>query len=241
MKKLYYVPVIFLALASVAAGQELEMKSDSYKKDNDEIRLYFVGHASLHLEYNDVVIHVDPVMNEGDYRAFPKADIILVTHSHFDHLDKNAIALIEKDSTVIVLDPLSQKKLGKGRALANGQSAKAGPVGIQAVPAYNTSSGHTQFHPKGRDNGYVITLGSIKVYIAGDTEDIPEMAGLRDIDIAFLPMNQPYTMTPAQVRDAALMFKPKILYPYHFSNTDTSVLPELLKGSGTEVRIRDLD
>ena len=109
---------------------------------------------------------------------------------------------------------------------------------VEAVPAYNITEGHLQFHPKGRDNGYLLTLDGLKIYIAGDTEDIPEMAAIQDIDIAFLPCNQPYTMTPEQVVRVARLIRPKVLFPYHYSQTDVSVLAPQLQGDGIEVRVR---
>ena len=111
-------------------------------------------------------------------------------------------------------------------------------IQVEAVPAYNYSEGRTQFHPKGRDNGYILTIDGLRIYVAGDTEDIPEMATVKDIDIAFLPCNQPYTMTTDQLVKAAKMVKPKVLFPYHYGQTDVSKLPDQLKGDGIEVRIR---
>ena len=111
---------------------------------------------------------------------------------------------------------------------------------IEAVPAYNTTPGREKFHPRHRDNGYILTLGGTRIYIAGDTEDIPELKNLKDIDIAFLPVNQPYTMTVPQAANAARMFSPKILYPYHYGDTKISELKEALQGSGVEVRIREM-
>ena len=128
--------------------------------------------------------------------------------------------------------------LGRGTALANGESYSDGILSVDAVPAYNTTEDHLQFHPKGRDNGYVLTLDGLRIYIAGDTEDIPEMSDLMDIDIAFLPCNQPYTMTVDQLVNAAKVIQPKVLIPYHYSQTDISSVPSLL--SGIDVRIRQM-
>ena len=127
---------------------------------------------------------------------------------------------------------------GPCAVLYNNQSATLGAVEVEAVPAYNTTEGRTQFHPKGRDNGYILTLDGLRIYIAGDTEDIPEMQDIKDIDIAFLPCNQPYTMKPEQLVKAAKTVKPKVLFPYHYGQTDLSSIPEQLKGEGIDVRIR---
>ena len=130
-------------------------------------------------------------------------------------------------------------KSGKVDVLVNNAMPLFKGIKLDAVPAYNTTPGHTQFHPKGRDNGYVLTMGGLRIYIAGDTEDIPEMADLKDIDVAFLPCNQPYTMTPEQVAKAARAIKPKVLFPYHYSQTPIKQVADLLTGSGIDVRIRN--
>ena len=129
--------------------------------------------------------------------------------------------------------------LGAGEVMANGDKIQiADDFTVEAVPAYNTTEGRTQFHPQGRDNGYILTIDGLRVYIAGDTEDIPEMASIKDIDIAFLPCNQPYTMTTEQLVKAAKTIKPKVLFPYHYGQTDVTVVPSYLKDEGIDVRIR---
>ncbi len=203
-----------------------------------------IKHGSLRIQCGGLEIQVDPVGRglppATDYTAFPKADLVLVTHEHFDHFDRDAIAALRKDGTEIVVNPAVRALLGDGRALANGDRfAWRDGIAIEAVPAYNTTPGHLQFHPKGRDNGYVLDFGGFRVYIAGDTEDIPEMAALSDIDVAFLPCNQPYTMTPGQAAAAARAFSPKVLFPYHYGDTEINRVAELLEGSGIDVRIRD--
>ena len=207
----------------------------------ESVDITLIKHGSLELRYKHLSIQVDPVTEHGkhtDYAAeFPRADIILITHEHGDHLDKDAVAALRKDSTVLIANSASIQKLGWGQALSNGESTIL-PSGIklEAVPAYNTTQGHQQFHPKGRDNGYILTIENLRIYIAGDTEDIPEMSGIKDIDIAFLPVNQPYTMTVEQCVKAAETIAPKVLIPYHFSNTDLSGLAAKLPE--TDVRIR---
>lgn len=207
------------------------------------VEITLIKHGSLAIRYNGISIQVDPVTKHGkttDYAAdFPKADVILLTHEHGDHLDKNAIEVLKKESTVLVSNKRCAELLGWGTALSNGESADlAEDIKVEAVPAYNTTDGHTQFHPKGRDNGYVLNIDGLRIYIAGDTEDIPEMAELKDIDVAFLPVNQPYTMTVEQCIRAARLFSPKVLIPYHFGNTDLSELPSRL--SGIKVLLRQM-
>jgi len=218
-----------------------DFASDSFDLAGGKLTVTFIGHATLMLEYAGKVIHVDPVSQYADYAALPKADIILVTHNHGDHLDAAAIRAVSTPGTVLVANAESVKQLGSGLPLRHGESRSVAGIQVTAVPAYNTSVGRDRFHPAGRDNGYILELGGRRIYIAGDTEDTAEMKALRDIWIAFLPMNQPYTMTPAQVASAAKAFRPAILYPYHFGQTDTAELVELLKAEkGIEVRIRKL-
>jgi len=218
------------------------VKMDEFKADNGTIKIYFLGHGSLRIDYNKTVIEIDPVKKYMGTDKLPKADIILITHEHSDHLDKTVIESLSAKKTVLILNQSSFNILKTGKVLANGQVWENKAVKIEAVPAYNTTEGRDKYHPKsGRDNGYILNLGGKRIYIAGDTEDIPEMANLKSVDIAFLPMNQPYTMTPEQVVNAVKMIKPKIVYPYHFGETKVELLSELMKDNKeTELRIRDL-
>ena len=207
------------------------------------VDITLIKHGSLEIRYDGLSIQIDPVSGLGkptDYaREFPKADVILITHEHGDHLDKDAVAALRKEGTVLVTNSRCAKMLGWGKAVGNGESAVLpSDVLVEAVPAYNTTEGHLQFHPKGRDNGFILTIENLRIYIAGDTEDIPEMAEIKDIDIAFLPVNQPYTMTVEQCVNAARVIAPKVLIPYHHGQTDLSALPGLLPG--IDVRIRQM-
>ena len=240
-----WLNAVFAATAAFAtAGSAMDFQTDTFKtREGKAVTITAIKHASLRIQYDGLEIQVDPVAKyapETDYSKFPKADVILVTHEHFDHFDRDTIATLRKDGTEIVSNPAVQKMLGFGTALANGESrVLAKGIKLDAVPAYNTTPGHTQFHPKGRDNGYVLTIDGLRIYIAGDTEDIPEMSALKDIDVAFLPCNQPYTMTPEQVAKAARTIKPKVLFPYHYSQTPIKQVADLLTGSGIDVRIRN--
>ncbi len=232
-------------LAWTEAGKPVSVYDvEGFKTASGEpFAITLIKHASLEIRYKGLSIQIDPVSGYGkptDYATeFPKADIILITHEHEDHFDKEAIASLRKEDTRLFANARCADMLGWGKALANGERSTL-PEGIllEAVPAYNTTEGHLQFHPKGRDNGYVLTLDGFRIYIAGDTEDIPEMAELKDIDIAFLPVNQPYTMTVDQCVKAAKTLAPKVLIPYHFSESDISSLPEPL--SGIDVRLRQM-
>jgi L-ascorbate metabolism protein UlaG (beta-lactamase superfamily) len=207
------------------------------------VKITFIKHGSLQIAYDNLLIQVDPVSMFADYSTFPKADIILITHEHEDHLDPKAIDALTNEKTVLVMNESSAKKSGNAKAkiMKNGDKMELpNQITLEAVPAYNTTPGREQFHPRSRDNGYILTIDGLRIYIAGDTEDIPEMKNLKNIDVAFLPVNQPYTMTVAQAVNAAKMFSPKVLYPYHFGNTDVKPLEGLLKDSGIEVRLREM-
>jgi L-ascorbate metabolism protein UlaG (beta-lactamase superfamily) len=207
-----------------------------------ELAISFVAHATFWLTYGNAVIHIDPVGQYADYSTLPKADIVLVTHEHSDHLDPEAIAAIRKETTVVIVASKCAGKVPGAVVLHNGESKSVNGIRIEAVPAYNVVNMRapgSPYHPRGSGNGYVLTLGERRLYVAGDTENTREMKALKGIDIAFLPMNLPYTMTPEMVADAAAVFRPKVLYPYHYGDTDTSRLQALLGAEkDIEVRIR---
>lgn len=224
-----------------------DLQQDTFSTPNGEFTINFVKHASLFFEFDGKIIHIDPVSGMGNYESYPKADLIFITHHHGDHLDINAINQIKKENTRIILTEKC-KEINEGLSdviiMKNGDLLTINGLEIEAVPAYNIENKRPNgdpFHTKGEGNGYIINFGGKRVFIAGDTENTPEMKNLKNIDIAFLPMNLPYTMTPEMVADAAKAFKPKILYPYHYSNTDTSILTELLKDEKEiEVRIKKM-
>ncbi len=219
----------------------MEFERDRIPTSTSAIDITFIGHGTLMIEYDNTVIHIDPWSNLADYSMLPGADVILITHEHPDHLDTAAVKRLVKNTSQIVCTQSCYSKLKKIteklHVLKNGETINAAGIPVQAVPAYNLK---LPFHPKGRGNGYILTLDSVTLYIAGDTENIPEMKNLQGIDIAFLPMNRPYTMTPAKVADAAVAFHPSILYPYHFGKTDTTQLTALLKDTDIDVRIRNM-
>ena len=221
-----------------------QFETDLIPTSAGDLRITFLGHGSLMLDFNGLNISVDPFSRVADYAGLPKADLILLTHEHHDHLDLDALRHVRKDDTVIVLAETCAAQVKGGIVMKNGEMRSVLGLNIEAVPAYNIvhkRENGQPFHPKGVGNGYVLTFGDQRVYIAGDTENTPEMKSLSDIDIAFLPMNLPYTMTPEMVADAAQAFRPKILYPYHFGSTDTSKIEALLEDDqGIEVRIRKM-
>jgi L-ascorbate metabolism protein UlaG (beta-lactamase superfamily) len=237
------IPGFLFLMAAGGLGAESPFAQDTFPAKDGDVSVTFVGHGTLVLAWGSLVVHVDPVGEYADYAKMPKADLVLVTHDHADHLDPAAIAAIRKPGTEVVLTAKCAAKV-KGTVMANGDRRTFGGMAVEAVPAYNIRherSPGKPYHPKGDGNGYVITLGGLRIHVAGDTEDTPEMRKLEGIDVAFLPMNLPYTMTPEMVADAARAFKPRVLYPYHYGDTDPKRLVTLLAGvKGTEVRIRPL-
>jgi L-ascorbate metabolism protein UlaG (beta-lactamase superfamily) len=224
-----------------------QLESDVIKTSEGNLEMFFIGHGTLMFKFNDLVIHIDPVTREADYTTLPDADLILVTHEHGDHLDMDAIHLLMKENTSVVMTEtcVGQLEDFQANVFKNGDVGTFHGIGIRAIPAYNlvhTRSNGQAFHPKGVGNGYILNFGDTFVLIGGDTENIPEYRDLGvEIAVAFLPMNLPYTMTPAMVADAAKEIKPGILYPYHFGETDPQELVELLKNEKEiDVRIRDL-
>jgi L-ascorbate metabolism protein UlaG (beta-lactamase superfamily) len=216
---------------------------DRINSSSGVVEMHFIGHGSLMFSVNNFFIYIDPVRSSGSYDNLPKADLILVTHEHGDHLDNDLIKTLRKDATVLLSNEKAAASVSWAKAVKAGEINIVSGITVMAVPAYNIKNMRAPgqpYHPKGSGNGYVITIGDRKIYVAGDTENIPEMKDLKKIDVAFLPMNLPYTMTPEMVADAAKSFSPAILYPYHYGNTDTSIITNMLKDSGIEVRIRNL-
>ncbi|MBO7137137.1 MAG: MBL fold metallo-hydrolase [Bacteroidaceae bacterium] len=246
MKK---IVTCLLAMLGLTTACSQTQQTDTYEvdifktKSGKPVKFHALVHASIRIEYDGREIEIDPVRKLGnktiDYSSMPKADYLFVTHEHGDHFDKDAIKLLSNENTQLIMNMRCMEMYGSGKAMVNGDKMKlADDFTVEAVPAYNTTEGRLQFHPKGRDNGYILTLDGLRIYIAGDTEDIPEMSTMKNIDIAFLPCNQPYTMTTEQLVKAAKTIKPKVLFPYHYGQTDVSTLPAQLKESGVDVRIR---
>ena len=220
-------------------------ETDVIQTSAGDLEITFLGHGTLMLTFGGKTIHVDPYSRVADYTKLPKADLVLITHEHRDHLDLDALASVRTGETDVILTAACAKQVKGGFVMRNGDVRTVKGVAIEAVPAYNLvhkRENGEPFHPKNVGNGYVMTFGDTRVYVAGDTENVPEMKRLQGVDCAFLPMNLPYTMTPEMVADAAKVIQPKILYPYHFGDTDTSKLVELLSDQeGIEVRIRKME
>lgn len=234
--------ILTLFMVFGLTGYAQKFQSDKFPlPSGKELSITFIKHGTLMMEYDGHILHIDPVGMYADYSKLPKADLILLTHQHGDHLDKAAIATVSTPDTRLIGTATVNQQLGFGEIYENGQVKRPLPwLMIETVPAYNITPDRQKFHPKGRDNGYILNIEGKRIYIAGDTEDIPEMSHLKNIDIAFLPVNQPYTMTLEQALHAARMIKPVILYPYHYNDTKVEELVVPLKAEGIEVRIREL-
>jgi L-ascorbate metabolism protein UlaG (beta-lactamase superfamily) len=243
MSKIFVLAILFMIGMTVSAHALEQFEKDLLKTSAGDLEITFLGHGTLMFTFGGKVIHVDPYSKVADYAKLPQADLILITHDHGDHLDPAALKPIRTEKTIVILTEACAPQVAGGTVMKNGDVQTVLGIKIEAVPAYNIVNKRNgqPYHPKGSGNGYILTFGDKRVYIAGDTENTPEMKALTGIDVAFLPMNLPYTMTPEMVADAAKVLKPKILYPYHYGDTDTSKLVELLKDTKEiEVRIRNM-
>lgn len=231
-----------LPFAIVATlGAQTPRPVETFQTKAGELKITPIRHASLMIEAGGKVIHVDP-WSQGNYEGVPKADIILVTDIHGDHMDPKAIAAVRKDGTQIIAPSAVTATVKESTAIKNGETQTVGAFTIEGIPMYNEKRGPAEgkfYHDKGRGNGYVITYGGLRIYVAGDTEGHPEMRALKNIDVAFIPMNLPYTMTPEEAADAVKVFRPKVVYPYHYRDSDTKAFAAALSSSGVDVRLRN--
>jgi L-ascorbate metabolism protein UlaG (beta-lactamase superfamily) len=229
-------------LTAMATAFLYAAPSDTIPASGGDITITPLNHATLQIKHGPHVIDVDPVA-QATYTGLAAPDVILITDIHPDHLDPATVAKLKTDKTTIVTPQAAAAKLtGTKVVMANGETKTVDGISIEAVPMYNLQRGPsagTLFHDKGRGNGYILTLGGKRIYIAGDTECTPEMKALTNIDVAFMPMNLPYTMPPSEAADCAKAFKPKIVYPYHYRGQKPEEFAGALKGTGIEVRLRD--
>lgn len=238
MKQLTFSILFMLAVTSILAQN---FERDDYPTSGGKLSIYFIGHGTLMFDFAGKIVHIDPWSKLADYSKLPKADLILITHDHGDHYDTTAIKLASKESTTLVLNSALFETVLKGEGMKNGDAKVFSGIKIEAVPAYNITEGRERFHKKGVGNGYVLNFANRRVYVAGDTENVPEMVFLKNIYIAFLPMNQPYTMTPEQVANAVQKFKPRILYPYHYGESDLAKLKSLMAATPqTELKVKSM-
>lgn len=203
------------------------------------VRITPLYHASAMIQVGRDIIYIDPA-KPAKIEGRTAADLILITDIHGDHMDAADVAALSKAGTLVIAPAAVAKTITEARVLDNGKSTRWRDFKITAVPMYNIN--HNQpsgqpYHDKGRGNGYVLNYGNRNFYFAGDTEGVPEMRALKDIDVAFIPMNLPYTMTPAEAADAVKAFKPKLVIPYHHKGQDVEVFKKALEGSGIQVRL----
>lgn len=229
-------------ILATPASPILAAPASPMQMEEPELQIHPVIHGSLVLEYGEQVVYVDP-WGRGDYDGLPAATVILITDIHSDHFDMETVArLMEVGTTVIAPDVVADEWGGIDRVLENGESITVAGIGIEAVPMYNIERGPAEgrlYHDKGRGNGYIVELGGKRIYISGDTECTPEMRALEGIDIAFVCMNLPYTMTPGEAAECVKAFRPDVVYPYHHRGSDLDVFTWELRDTGIEVRVED--
>lgn len=227
-----------MALAGASFAQS-DRQVQTFKTGAGAVEITPIYHASALIQAGGKNIYIDPV-KPGNFEGLPSADLILITHAHADHLDPATIEKLSKPGTEILAPAAVVETLKTARAMANGQSTTWGKWKIEAVPMYNIKRGPAPgklYHPKGWGNGYVLTYGGKRFYFSGDTEDIPEMRALKNIDVAFICMNLPYTMTPQEAAAAVKAFHPRVAIPYHYRGTDIKIFKDALAGTGIDVRL----
>ncbi len=232
------VPAVLLGATCASAQRP---PADMIAATGGDITIAPINHAALQLVHGSTVITVDPT-SQGNYDGLPTPTLILITDIHGDHLDPKALGAVKGPATKVVIPAAAAEQVPGGIVMANGQTQTIDGVMIEAVPMYNLERGPAAgqlFHPKGRGNGYILTLAGRRIYIAGDTECTPEMKALKNIDVAFIPMNLPYTMPPEEAAACVAAFKPKMVYPYHYRGSDLAAFEKPLEGSGVEVRLRN--
>jgi L-ascorbate metabolism protein UlaG (beta-lactamase superfamily) len=241
--RLLILQAVVLPIFIAAAAAE-QFETDVIKTSEGRLQITFLGHASLRMDFHGRRVYIDPSTDVADFSGMPKADIILFTHEHGDHFDLKALNELKDENTLVVLPEICASKYGEGIIMKNEDVKIIQGLKIEGVPAYNIVNRRASgfpYHLRGIGNGYIITFGDKRVYIAGDTEKIPEMNELSDIDVAFLPVALPDAMTLEMAVDAIKVIKPRIVYPYRYGDTEVTSLQELLKDlPETEVRIRNL-
>lgn len=236
--------LLLLTLGAARAGEQ-QFIGDHMPTTSSDLIIHPVEHATFLMSWAGKTIYVDPVGGKKPFDQFDKADLVLITDIHGDHLNPETVNLVTTDKSVIVApkavaDKLSPKAKSQTTVMANGDKKEIAGIQIEAIPMYNLTPDRLKFHTKGRGNGYVLTIGGKRIYMSGDTEDIPEMRQLKNIDVAFVCMNLPYTMEVEKAASAVQEFKPKIVYPYHYRGSDLQKFKELVsKTPGIEVRLRE--
>lgn len=238
MKAILLSIISFVSLATLSHAAA---DTQTFPTSAGPVKITPLNHASTLIEAGGKTIYLDPA-KPAKLDGLPKADLILITDIHGDHMDPDSIKVISKDGTEIISSPAVAQTVSTAKPLANGDETTWQSWTIEAIPAYNLKRGPEPgklFHDKGRGNGYVLTYGGKRFYFSGDTEGVPEMVALKNIDVAFVCMNLPYTMPPEEAADAVKAFHPKIVIPYHYRGSDLAVFQKGLEGTGIEVRVLD--
>jgi L-ascorbate metabolism protein UlaG (beta-lactamase superfamily) len=234
-----FAALAFLFTAASAFAQT--RPTQTFSTSAGPVKITPIYHASLLIEAAGKTIYLDPAA-PGNFAGLPPADLILITDIHGDHMDTKTIPTVSKATTEIFAPPAVVTTVTTAKPISNGETKHWGDWTIEAIPMYNLKRGPAPgklYHDKGRGNGYVLTYGGKRFYFSGDTEGIPEMRALKDIDVAFVCMNLPYTMPPDEAADAVKAFHPKLVIPYHFKGSDLTVFQKGLEGTGIEVRVLD--
>jgi len=244
LSQLGFVMGLGLLLPATLRAQDKAPAFDTVAAQNGDIKIYPINHATLALVWNGKTVYVDPVGGAKAFQGLPAPDLIVISHIHGDHFSPPTLTAVAGDKSKLIGPPtvvtqIPTNLVARATAMTNGQTLEFQGIGVEAVPAYNITPARLNNHPKGRDNGYVLTLGGKRIYISGDTEDVPEMLALKNIDVAFICMNGP-TMDPEHAAAAVKAFKPKIVYPYHYRGSDLQKFKALVADEPTvEVRLRD--
>lgn len=248
--KLKALFTLLFALAILQVNAQSAVKPDMLKTNKGQLQIRPITHGSLVMQWNGKTIYVDPYGGSELYKGIAKPDLILITDIHGDHLDAKTLDALDTKGVVIVApqavaDQIPEKYKSQVTVIGNGESSNQLGIPIAAIPMYNLPETEDSRHPKGRGNGYILNIGGKNIYISGDTEDIPEMRALKNIDVAFVSMNLPYTMDINQAASAVLEFKPKVIYPYHYRGTEGLADVEAFKkmvydqDRNIEVRLRN--
>ena len=236
-----HLALLFLCWLPFGTAAAQDLTGDRVTTEYGDLIVHPINHATFVLGWNDKTIYIDPVGGGDRFDGLPRPDVVLITDIHGDHLDADTLRAVVGDATDIVAPHAVAEELPEGlkdkvTELVNGETIPVAGLSVEAVPMYNLTEDRLKFHTRGRGNGYVVTLGEKRVYISGDTEDIPEMRSLKNIDVAFVCFNLPYTMTAEQAASAVREFRPRIVYPYHFRGSDVNEFTRLV-GDASEVRI----
>lgn len=242
--KMYCAAMLFLLAFSFSANAQRTFETDTIPTSKGDLKITFIGHGTLMFTFNNQVIHVDPWSVVADYSKLPDADLILLTHNHTDHLDSKALEQIKTDKTTLIYTQECADAYPGGIVMRNGMTRTEKGIKIEAVPAYcliPRTDPRSKPHTKGECNGYILSFGDKRVYVVSETENIPELKAVKNIDIAFVAMDGIFNLTPEEAIGAVKAINPKVVYPYHYADADlTPFIKAFGKDSGTEVRIRDM-